>query len=144
MRSTRLVTAAYIVTFVSARSPRAPTTDKIAEAVQAHPSRVRGLVAALVRAGILVAARGSRGGITLQRPAELITLRDVLQAVGDDALLSPDIPDPFSRWAGHCNVHPTLMALFGRFESQMRDELAMISVAMLHAPTPPDSEHNAD
>ncbi len=136
MRSTRLVTAAYIVTFVAASDPKALTTETIAKAVQVHPSRVRSLIAALVRADILCAARGARGGVTLQRPADAINLLQVLDALGDETLLAMDIPDPFSRWADHCHVHPTLTSLFGRFEQQMRAELEQITVSMLHANSP--------
>jgi Rrf2 family protein len=132
MRSTRLVTAAYIITYVAANDPEKLTTDKIADVVQVHPSRARTLIADLVKAGLLSASRGPQGGVTLARQPASITLRDVLDAVGDERLLAPEIPDPFSRWAGHCLVHPTLSRLYAKFETQMQDELRGITIADLY------------
>lgn len=132
MRSNKLVTSAFIVTFIAAQRPRRLTTGKIAAAVQEHPSRVRRLVALLADAGILETTRGALGGVGLARPAREITLLDVFNAVGSEQLIAMEIPDPFARWGGYCLVHPVLSRLFLSIEGDIREQLNTITISELY------------
>jgi DNA-binding IscR family transcriptional regulator len=87
-KSTRLLTATYILSYVAANAPEVVTTERIAEQVDEHPTRVRQIVAALVKAGLLSASRGAAGGVSLRRAASEISLRDVQEAVQDSSLLA--------------------------------------------------------
>lgn len=117
--STKLASATYILSYVAVKAPGLVTTATIAKAVKEHPARVRQIVAALVRARLLRSVRGARGGVTLGRPAETISLRDIHEAVEDQGLLTLTLKDPFSAWAGKCHVHPTLTKLYRDFEERM-------------------------
>lgn len=46
------------------------------------------IVRTLARSGLLRTLRGSHGGISLAKPAELITLRDVVEAIDGPVLLN--------------------------------------------------------
>ena len=117
--STKLATATYILSYVAVKAPALVTTATIAKAVKEHPARIRQIVAALVRAKLLRSVRGARGGVTLGRPAETISLRDICEAVEDQGLLTLTLKDPFSAWADKCHVHPTLSKLYRDFEERM-------------------------
>ena len=98
-KSTRLLTATYILSYVAANAPEVLTTEKIAAQVDEHPTRVRQIVAALVKAGILAASRGAAGGVSLKKPAPEITLYDIQRAVQDGSLLALNLFTPKSEWA---------------------------------------------
>lgn len=114
-KSTRLLTATYILSYVAARAPEVVTTEHIAEQVDEHPTRVRQIVAALVKSGLLSATRGAAGGVSLARPATEISLHDIQTAVQDGSLLALHLFEPKSEWAGKSSVHLV-------FEN-LRDEL---------------------
>jgi Rrf2 family protein len=135
-RSTRLVTATYILSYVAVKAPALVTTSAIATAVKDHPARVRQLVAALVRKGLLVSVRGASGGVRLARDPEDITLGDICEAVEDQPLLAVSLKDPFAAWAGRCHVHPTFTRLYAEFEWKMREDLRRHRLRDMY--TPPD------
>jgi Rrf2 family nitric oxide-sensitive transcriptional repressor len=54
---------------------------KLAEPVGIHASRIRTIVARLVKAGILDAHEGRSGGVQLKRPPSKIDLEEVLRVV---------------------------------------------------------------
>lgn len=87
----------------------------------------------LARAGLVVATEGVRGGFALARPAEAISVLDVVQAIdGDKALF--DCREIRSRcavfdgeapgWAtsGTCGVHAVMLAAQQRMEESLAQE----------------------
>lgn len=57
------------------------TTSEIAARRGIPPAQAGKIVQQLVRGGIVRTARGARGGVWLARPADRITLRDVVEAI---------------------------------------------------------------
>ncbi len=133
-RSTKLVTATYIMSYVAAAAPETVTTDRIAEKVDEHPTRVRQIVAALVKQGLLVATRGAAGGVALARPAGEISLRDILEAVHDSSLLAFHVRDPRSEWAGKSMVHPLFETLRAELDSHIHGYLARHTLDQTYTP----------
>ena len=133
-RSTKLVAATYILSYVAVKAPGLVTTSAIAAAVRDHPARVRQLVAALVRKGLLTSVRGASGGVQLGRAPEDITLGDVCDAVEDQPLLAVSLKNPFAAWAGRCHVHPTFTKLYADFEWKMREELRRHRLRDMYTP----------
>lgn len=132
MRSIRFVTACYIVSFVAYHDGEQLSTPTIARWVNTNPSRVRQIVARLVRAGLLRSRRGGKGGVELARPAGSISLLDVFDALGDEDMQPFAVEDPFSQWKDVCRVHDTLTGLRDDLEAQMRARLAATRVSALY------------
>ena len=57
------------------------TANRIAEAQAIPPKYLPQIVAELVQTGLLVSARGYRGGLKLQKPAKEISLLSIIEAV---------------------------------------------------------------
>lgn len=123
-KSTRLLTATYILSYVAANAPEVVTTERIAEQVDEHPTRVRQIVAALVKGGLLAATRGATGGVSLRRPASDITLADIHAALHEGSLLALHLSEPHGEWAGKSRVHLVFENLRDELESRIRDYLA--------------------
>jgi Rrf2 family protein len=132
-RSTKLASAAAILAHVAAQGAPQLTTDAIAEAVADHPARVRQLVAALVKAGLLSSMRGAGGGVALARPAEEITLRDLHAAVEEQPMLAlglrevPPVDDPGMR------LRARLGALYEEMEAEMLQRLGAVKLTALYS-----------
>jgi Rrf2 family protein len=109
-------------------------TTTIAKWVKTNPSRVRQIVAELVKAGLLESTRGGGGGVMLARSADNISLLDIYQAVGDEELPLFAIEDPFSEWANHCQVHDVLTDLRSRIDHNARASLASIMLSSVFVP----------
>ncbi|VVO14296.1 Rrf2 family transcriptional regulator [Pseudomonas fluorescens] len=130
-QSTRLITASYILSFVAANAPQKLRTETIAKWVKTHPTRVRNLVSQMVKADILKSYRGAKGGLTLARPANEITLREVYDAVQESSLIAEKIDNPFSGMEDHCKVFDVFTRLFAMLENNMRLDLGNITADQL-------------
>lgn len=130
-QSTRLITASYILSFVAANAPQKLRTETIAKWVKTHPTRVRNLVSQMVKADILKSYRGAKGGLTLARPANEITLREVYDAVQESSLIAEKIDNPFSGMEDHCKVFEVFTHLFAMLENNMRLDLGNITADQL-------------
>lgn len=133
-RSTKLVSAAYIMSYVAAKDPEQLTTDSIAEALKDHPARVRQIVAALVKAGLLKSLRGAGGGVVLGRPPDKVTLKDLYLAVDDQPLLALGLRTNFDGWDNICSVRPIISALYSEMEGGLIDKLAKVRLTSLYKP----------
>lgn len=64
------------------------STSQIAEEKQIPPSFLAKIVSQLSVAGLLQTSRGARGGVTLARPADAISVLDVVEAIDGPILLN--------------------------------------------------------
>jgi Rrf2 family protein len=131
-RSTKLSSAAFIMSFVACKAPRQVTTDQIAEALQDHPARVRQLVANLVKAELLSSLRGAAGGVILGKPPESISLRDIFVAVEEQPVLVMGLKEDPAGWGKRCLVHPILSKLFDEMEQGLLERLGAIPLTALY------------
>lgn len=131
-RSTKLVTAAYIMSYVAAKDPQQLTTDAIADAMKDHPARVRQIVAALVKAKLLKSVRGAGGGVVLAHPPEKITLKDLYLAVDDQPLLSLGLRASFDGWDNLCSVRSVLSSLYTGMEDDLIGKLSKVKLTTLY------------
>lgn len=134
MKSTKFVTACYIMSFIGAHQPQMLATATIAKWVDTHAARARQIVALLVKAGLLDSSRGGGGGVMLAQKPENITLLDIYEAVGDTEMLFFSVENPFSQWANHCSVHNILDGLRNNIELQARDSLRKIRLSEVFVP----------
>ena len=126
--STKLASAAYIMAYVARHQPEHVTTDAIARALKDHPTRVRQIVAALVRAGLMKSLRGASGGIVLARPPSKITFRQIHAAIGETSplALAMRADDPGRNFP--CNVHPVVYRLYTDIEADALRRLSRITL----------------
>jgi FeS assembly SUF system regulator len=87
------------------------------------------LVSQLARAGLLVASRGSGGGIRLARPAAAINVADIIEAVEGPIALTSCVSEGRHDCSleGSCKVQPH----WGVVNGAVRGALAGISLASL-------------
>ncbi|WP_260580532.1 SUF system Fe-S cluster assembly regulator [Sphingopyxis sp. PET50] len=92
------------------------------------------LVSGLARAGLLVASRGSGGGVRLARPAAAISVADIIEAVEGPIALTACVAEGRHDCSleGSCKVQPH----WGVVNGAVRGALAGISLASLVKPLP--------
>lgn len=66
---------------LAARAPEPQTTEQIAEATLVPRAYLSKVLQSLVRGGIVQTQRGVGGGISLKRPADKLTILEVVNAV---------------------------------------------------------------
>jgi Rrf2 family protein len=95
---------------------------------------LRKISAQLSGAGLITSHRGLGGGITLSRPAEVITLLDIIEAIEGKITLNKclacDAMCPREKW---CAVH----LVWGETQAKLKEVLASRNLAQLAA-------HNAE
>lgn len=103
-------TALRVLVFLFLRHAKTPVPPaRIAEHIHASPSYTAKVTTALVKADILRAHRGMRGGVTLSRPPEAITLLDVVEACQGKIL--GDFCQDFERMELVCAFHLAMAEL---------------------------------
>ncbi len=104
----------------------------IGQAQEIPESFLAKILQILVHAGLAVSQRGAHGGFALARPAEQITMRDVIEAV--DGPISVNLctldPEECER-SGNCEVHKAWL----RAQEQLMDVLGGVTLSSL-APQP--------
>jgi len=83
-----------------------PATHKIAEEMLIPSSFLAKIVSQLANAGMIATTRGARGGITLAKPTNLISVYDVVEAIDGPIQLNECTHDPCVCPFGEtCPVH---------------------------------------
>lgn len=123
------------------------TTRRLAEFYGLPEAYLAKLLKALVRAGLLVATTGPRGGFRLARPAAAITVLDLVEAIEGR---SPLFRCQEIRQCGPAALSPQacrhacgIAQIMHRAESAWRGELAATTVADLVASANGRSTHRA-
>src|SRR5512136_3507086 len=88
-------------------SERRAATSQIAQEKDIPPSFLAKIVSQLSVAGLLQTSRGARGGVSLAKPAESISLLDVVQAIDGPILLNDCVADTnFCTYDDSCPLKP--------------------------------------
>ena len=83
--------------------------NRIAEAIGASPTYTAKVTAHLVRAGILRAQRGAKGGVQLEVTPEQVTLREIVEACQGRVL--GDYCTPYDDMSVVCSFHEAMNEL---------------------------------
>ncbi|MFN3288378.1 MAG: SUF system Fe-S cluster assembly regulator [Sphingomonadaceae bacterium] len=131
LRLTNLADYAVVVMSAAARSGTCTSAASIARSTGLPVATVAKLLNLLARGGLLTSTRGAAGGFRLARPAEAISLVDIVEAIdGPVALTHCAVHGPQSCDVGEaCCVSPH-WPLINR---AVRDALASVSLATLAA-----------
>ena len=82
-------------------------TSKVASEMKIPPSFLAKIISQLSIAGLLHTSRGARGGVTLARAANEISLLDVVEAIDGPILLNECVGNPGNcDFAEDCAMHP--------------------------------------
>lgn len=127
-QSTKLASAAYIMAYVARHEPEHVTTDTIARVLKDHPARVRQIVAALVKAGLMRSLRGAAGGIVLARPASKINFGQIYDAIGEKSPLALAMRDDDPGLHYACNVHPVLSRVYSEIAADALQRLRRVTL----------------
>jgi len=85
---------------------RAPTSE-IAREQRIPPSFLAKIISQLSVAGVVQTSRGARGGVSLARPSEEISLLEVIEAIDGPIMLNECVLDPKACIFGEkCPVQP--------------------------------------
>ena len=88
-----MVYLAQLDSLAQTEDERRAATSKIAKDKGIPPSFLAKIVSQLNVAGLLQTARGARGGVSLAKPAEAISLLDVIEAIDGPILLNDCVGD---------------------------------------------------
>lgn len=90
---------------LSKNGKRAPT-NKIADDQQIPPSFLAKIISQLSVAGVVQTSRGARGGVSLAREPNEISLLEVIEAIDGPISLNECVTDPKAcPFRSHCKVH---------------------------------------
>jgi Rrf2 family protein len=104
-------------------------TARIAEVERIPLSFLIKLVPSLVKAGLIRSHRGANGGLELGRPAESITLRQVIEATeGEIAVNACTTSTPYDCFRLGCSIHVALKYAQDQFLKAL-DEWTLASLA---------------
>jgi Rrf2 family protein len=111
-------------------------TSEIGRAQHIPVTFLAKIVAQLAAAGILRSTRGAHGGVALGRPAEEISLLEIVEAIDGPLLLNECVADPAACPVGAgCVVHQ----VWCQAQSELVERLAQTSFAqMVRRPLPAD------
>ena len=84
----------------------------------------------LVAEGLVCSYKGAKGGYTLARPPEEITLRQVIELVEGPYMLSRCQKEEYSCGREHCRLHN----IYEKISEDVRRELESYTFAMICAP----------
>jgi Rrf2 family protein len=132
VKSTRFVTACFIMSFIAYHRKDKLSTPTIARWVETNPSRVRQIVASLVRAGLVVSKVGNSGGVAIARNPKLISLKDIYEAVAEQEAVLFSVENPFSAWKDRCNVYEVLTKFRGELSLDFQKKLSKIMLSDLY------------
>jgi len=131
LKNSRYTVALHILTALTIRQEYAITSEQIADSVNTNPVVIRRLLATLRQAGLVSSQSGVGGGITLNQPAENITLLDVYRLFQDDVLFPMHTNPPNATCTCGANIQTVLGSIYDEAEKNMESVLAGKTVADL-------------
>ncbi|HEX7049950.1 MAG TPA: Rrf2 family transcriptional regulator [Longimicrobiales bacterium] len=129
--TTSFALATHALVLLASREETGATSDFIANSASTHPARVRRVLAALGRSGIVEGREGAGGGYRLGRPAAGITLAEVFDVVVDGPVFplhprEPNAACPVGRGITHALEELDREALLGLREALSRRTVAWL------------------
>ena len=123
---------AIVMTYIAQQPERLLSAGDIAEAVRLELPTVSKLLKQLTHAGLLASRRGVAGGYRLARPAEAISVADILDAIEGRPMGLTEC----SSTPGLCTreLHCAVRANWQRISGAIRHILAEVTLAELAAP----------
>jgi Rrf2 family protein len=107
------------------------TSDFIAEGVNTNAVVIRRLLGQLRKAGLVESHAGSKGGFSLAKPTDRITLLEVYRATEVGSLFHFHYSKPNEACPVGCTIQESLMSVCSEAESALEGVLGTKTIAML-------------
>jgi len=122
--------AVVVLGHLASRPGRTLSAGEVADATGLAAPTVSQVLKALSHAGLVVSARGAHGGYSAERPAEAISVADIVLAVDGPVALTACVD------GGDCAIEATclLRGSWDRINAAVRDALAAVTLADMLAP----------
>jgi len=131
MSNTRYTVAIHVLTLLAHCAPESVTSEFIAGSVNTHPVVIRRILGSLRSAGLVRSQGGPGGGWQLLQDPQRITLREVLRAVGGEALFPLHGSQPNPACPVGRNIQVLLAIRFGQAREAMERVLERSTIAQL-------------
>jgi Rrf2 family protein len=105
------------------------TSEQLANSVRTNPVVIRRLMAQLEKGDIVESRRGPGAGSRLARAPEQITLRQIDEALGDDATFAMHRNEPSPICPVAQGIRPALAPVYARVDDAVRRELERTTLA---------------
>lgn len=126
MSNVQFATAIHILTLLASEGTLSSTD--IAGSININSAMVRKSLSLLSRQGLVETKEGKGGGASLAKPANLIWLADIYQAVNTAPLLGKtNHPDPGCKIGKQINNH--LLELYSQADNAIINKLSNITLA---------------
>jgi Rrf2 family transcriptional regulator, nitric oxide-sensitive transcriptional repressor len=102
-------------------APKSSTTAELAVVTQVPPAYLAKVLQALVKAGIVDSQRGASGGVSLARPAEKLTILDIVNATDPIRRIKSCPLELKSHGTRLCPLHRRLENAMAQVESAYRE-----------------------
>ena len=135
LRVTRLTDYATVVlTVLAARPDAVLSAPELAERSGLEPPTVAKVLKPLAAAGLVAGFRGANGGYRLARPADAISLVDIVEAMEGPLGMTE-----CSVHSGQCGIEHScgVRANWRRIDDVVADALRGVSLAQMLVPVPP-------
>ena len=97
------------------------STSRIAEVKKIPPSFLAKIISQLAIAGLIHTSRGARGGVSLARPPEDISILEVIEAIDGPIQLNQCTSDPnVCAFGEFCPIHDVLCATQASLVEKLR------------------------
>ncbi len=137
-RISRRVDYATRIVLALALAEERLTLREVREQMHIPPQFAKQLLSALIGAGLIFTKRGPGGGLELARPAEAITLLDILQAIEGPVMISECIAHPHTCPLSHeCPVRRR----WAHLQATLIEELQATTLATLAAESRAAAKH---
>ncbi len=130
--NSRFAVSVHILAYLAFKQGEPVTSAEIASSVDTHPVLIRRLLTLLIRARLVTAQKGARGGYTLASAAQNISLRDVYRAVESATDFGLSHFTPNTRCPVGNKIAGILEKAFAKAQAQMESELAAVNIAAIH------------
>lgn len=130
--NSRFAVSVHVLSYLAYKAGEQTTSTEIASSVDTNPVVIRRLLAALVKARLVLTQKGATGGFTLASSPQNITLLDIYRAV------EPQTDHGLSRFAPNrkcpvgARIETILRTAFFKAQASMEAEFARVSLADIH------------
>ena len=130
--NSRFAVSVHVLAYLAYQQGRQTTSAEIARSVNTNPVVIRRLLAALIKARLVSAQKGARGGFALASAPANISLLDIYRAVEPAeepglARFAPNAKCPVG-----AKIESILKAAFFKAQTAMEAQLAALSLQDVH------------